>query len=249
MDLTNKIVLVTWASSGIWQAIAIAFAKKWAKIIIHFNNNKQWAENTKKYIEEFWWVASIYNADIGIMEEINILFENLKKDFGTIDILVNNAWTLWPYWEFASTSIKDITELLQTNLIGTLYCTQQAIHIFQSQNKHWVIINNTSVHANWDKWWEDLALAYCISKAGLENFTKLLARQVSPYIRVNAIAPWVTLTPIRNEDTQETKDYMISKSLIKRWITPEEIANGCVFIAENEAMNWSTLEIDWWFRA
>jgi len=247
--LKDKVVLITWASSWIWEATAIEFANQWCRVIVNYNKNKNWALKVQKHINDNWWEGVIIKANVWNYNEIDSMFDEIISKFWTIDILINNAWIIWPYDNFEKINFQEIENLFKVNLLWAMYCTQKTVQILKEQNKKWVVLINSSIHWNHERWWETMLIPYCISKAGLNNFAWMLAKDVWPNIRVNAVWPWPVATPIWDEDSQETKDYFKERTLIKRWIEPEEIADTFVFLAKNEAITWQIFYVDWWFKA
>lgn len=247
-DLTDKIVLVTGSSSGIGRATAIGFAKEWAKVIVHYNSNNVWAQETLELIQNSGWVWIILQADITNRSQIDSLFSKIKKQYGTIDVLINNAGWIGPYGDFTTVDFDAVDKVIQSNLLWPMYCSQHALKIFKKQNKKWVILFTSSVH-DAKHGWEKEAIPYCVSKAWISTMTELLSRAAAPMVRVNAISPWPVLTEVWANDTQETIDYFSERCLIWRRVAVEEIAEGFIFLAKNEWMTWSVVYIDWWFKA
>ena len=216
-------------------------------MIIHYNSNLTWAKETQEKVNKFWFENIIIKSDLSDPVQIDDMFQQIMQEFGTIDVLINNAWSLWPYEEFADMDFVEIEKLFRINLIAPMYCAQCAVKILQSQDKEGVILNTSSVHdREFGKW--SPAIPYCVSKWGLKNFNNTLAKAVAPKIRVCWVAPWPVITPIWDNDTQETKDYFVNSTMIKRWITPEEIAETFVFLAQNESITWTMFYVDGWFR-
>jgi len=106
-----------------------------------------------------------------------------------------------------------------------------------------IILFNSSIHGNHEISGNPLCIPYCATKAALTNFAANLAKSEAPNIRVNTVAPGPTLTPMWDEDTDETKHTFIENTPLKRWTTPEEVADSFVFFVKNEAFTGQTLYI------
>lgn len=247
-NLKDKIVLVTWSSSGIGRAAAVRFAQEWAKVIVHYNTNESWAKETVSQIKTIWWECFYVQANMGDRNAIDLMFSKILENYGTIDVLINNAWGIGPYGDFTEIDFDAVDKVIQSNLLWPMYCSQHALKILKKQNKKWVILFTSSVH-DAKHWWEKEAIPYCASKAWISNLTEMLSRAWAPMVRVNTISPWPVLTEMWAQDTQETIDYFSERCLIWRWVTPEEIADWFVFLAKNEWMTWSVIYIDGWFKA
>jgi 3-oxoacyl-[acyl-carrier protein] reductase len=197
-------------------------------------------------IKQFWIEATIASWDMWNYQDIDKMINEIKNKYPHIDILINNAWELWPYDNLVNIDIEKCNKTLQTNLLWPIYLSQKVIKLLQ--NKKWHILFTSSIHWNSNKGWEEKCIPYCLSKAWIDNLVWIWARDLAPNIRINAIAPWVTKTPIWDEDSKETIDMMLNKSLIKKWITPEQIADWFLFLIENKAITWEILYISWGFK-
>ncbi len=242
-DLKNKIVLITGASRGIWAATALRFASEWSKVIINYFQNQQEAKQVQETILKNGGKAEIIQANISDPKQVTRLFEQIIALHGTLDILINNAGILGPYDKIENITPEDIKTTFETNLYGAMYCSQEFIRIMKQQNKKWIILFNSSIHGNHEISGNPLCIPYCTTKAALTNFAANLAKSEAPNIRVNTIAPGPTLTPMWDEDTDETKRAVIENTPLKRWTTPEEVADSFVFFAKNEAFTGQTLYI------
>lgn len=245
----NKIILIIWASSGIWQATAIELANAWYKnIIIHYYKNLEWIKQTEKDLKKLWAEPFVVNWNIWNYLEIDDFMKKIMDKYWTLDIVINNAWELWPYDNLENIKIEEQENLMRANLFWPIYISQKVMKVLKEQNKKWHILFTSSIHWNPDKWWEEKCIPYCISKAWINNLVWIWARDLSPNIRINAIALWIVDTPIWDEDTEESKKYFIDRTLIKKWIKPEEIAKWFLFLIENEAITWEVMYINGGFR-
>jgi glucose 1-dehydrogenase len=235
--LKGKNVLITGASSGIGQAVAIRFAKEGANVAINYFRSAAGAEETRKQAE-----ASRVSdgkqislqADVSDEAQVKAMFEQFIAEFGSIDVLVNNAGIQKPCPSHEMEAV-DFDRILGVNLRGPFLCAREALRHFLKQGRGGVILNNSSVHEIIPK---PKYLSYSISKGGMENLTRTLALEYADRgIRVNAVGPGAIVTPINmawiNSDT--ARGEVESHIPMGRAGKSEEIAAVFAFLASEEA--------------
>lgn len=240
MNLQDKVVLITGSSSGIGKSTALRFAKEGARVVVNYKTNKEGGEETVKEIEKLGGTALLVQADVSNPREVKRLFEEVVKKFGTVDILINNAAIpndKVPYFE---ASYDEIVELVNTDLVGPMICAQEAIKLMKKQG-YGKIFNTSSIRG-----WEHggRSVVYAASKAGLNSFTRTLAKHVAPEIQVNAVAPGFVKTRNYDSMSEEQIKTFIDQTVLKRWVTEDEIADAFVFLAKNDAMTGQVLYVD-----
>jgi glucose 1-dehydrogenase len=237
--LKGKNTLITGASSGIGQAIAVRFAREGANVAINFRSDKEEAEATRKMVREARCECDkdgkeiIVQADVSDEAQVKAMFARVLDEFGSLDVLVNNAGIqkAAPSNELA---IADFDRVISVNLRGPVLCSLEAIRHFLTRNGG-VIINNSSVHEIIPK---PKYLPYSISKGGMENLTKTLALEYAGKgIRVNAVGPGAVVTPINKAwiDNPKARAEVESHIPMSRAASPEEIAAVFAFLASEEA--------------
>jgi glucose 1-dehydrogenase len=251
--LQGKNVLITGASSGIGQAISIRLAVEGCNIAINYRKSVEEAENTQKMalqqacedIEHCGVKTFLVQGDVSREEDIIRVVNSVVEKFGSLDILVNNAGI---QTEGSSHEVKteDFDRVINVNLRGSYLCAREAIKHFVSQNRRGIIINISSVHEIIPR---PMYVSYSISKGGMENMTKTLALEyASRGIRVNAIAPGATITPINEAWTEDPAKKAVVESHIPmgRAGTSEEMAAAVAFLASEEAayITGQTLFVD-----
>jgi 3-oxoacyl-[acyl-carrier protein] reductase len=240
MNIKDKVVLITGSSSGIGQATAIRFAKEGAKIVVNYRENKVGGEETLKRIKELGADAILVQADISKDEDIKRMLDIVVKKFTRIDVLINNAAIpndLVPYFDASTDEIKN---LVNTDLIAQMVVTQQVLKIMQKQPQGKII--NTSSIRGWEH--GGRSIVYAVSKAGINSFTRTLAKLVAPNIQVNAIAPGFVKTRNYDKTTPEQIQSFIDQTVLKRWVTEDEIAEAFVFLVNNDAMTGQVIYVD-----
>ena len=182
--MSRKTVLVTGASRGIGKAIAIKFARKGYNVAISCIRNEDRLMQTKKEIENYQVPCLAYMGDMGDMDCCKELFAKIKKQFGGIDVLVNNAGVSY-IGLLQDMSSEDWDKILHMNLTSVFNCYKLAIPymVHQKQGK---IINISSV---WGVAGASCEAAYSATKGGINALTRALAKELGPSnIQVNAIA-------------------------------------------------------------
>lgn len=225
----NKAVLITGAAKRVGAAIARHLHAQGMRIAIHYSTSAQDAEKLQnEFNRQRANSAIILQANIHDNAALPQLIEKTVNVFGQLDVLINNAST------FYATPIGTITEdhwedLMGTNLKGPLFLSQAAAPYLAKQKG--CIINMVDIHAKQPM---KSFPVYCIAKAGLLMLTKVMAKELSPQVRVNAIAPGPILWPENQEGmTDELRDKIVQRTLLKRHGTPEDVAKAVSFFIES----------------
>ena len=238
--LLNKNVLITGASSGIGEAVAIRFAAEGANVAINYNSGTDRAEAVLKKAQQA--SSSVegpgrkhitVKADISKEADIKRMFAQTLDAFGSLDILINNSGIQAPV-PSDQLEAAEFDRILSVNLRGAFLCSREAIRQFLTRGGG-VIVNNSSVHEIIPK---PKYLPYSVSKGGLENMTKSLALEYADKnIRVNSVAPGAIVTPINNAwiDNPKARGEVESHIPMGRAGTSEEIASVFLFLASDEA--------------
>ena len=231
MKLKDKTALVTGASKGIGRSIAIGLAREGADVAVNYNSDMTGAINTIEEIKKMGRKAIAVKADIGNLSEIEGMFAEIKKQFGKLDVLINNAGvTGW-------TNLFEITEekwdhVMNTNLKGTFFCSLEAARIMK-QNDGGSIVN---ISTNCAELGVKNLVAYASSKGGIHAMTKQLAVELSPYnIRINTFAPGPTNVERNLVDDPEYKDTWGNVVPLKRTADPDEMVGPAIFLASGDS--------------
>ncbi|MEO0348452.1 MAG: glucose 1-dehydrogenase [Cyanobacteria bacterium P01_A01_bin.15] len=249
--LKGKHVLVTGASSGIGRAIAIRFAQEGADVAINYYSDKEDAIETKENItaacqsiEGCGARSLVVQADVSKDGDVDRMFETTLDKFGGLDILINNAGMQisGPSHEIA---IEKVDRMIAINLRGAYLCARKAIQHFLAEQKPGIVLNTSSVHEIIPR---PQYVGYSISKGGMENMTRTLALEYAKCgIRVNAIGPGATATPINDWATDPEAKAEVEKHIpMRRAGTPEEMAAVTAFLASDDAsyITGQTLFVD-----
>ncbi|MBW4425867.1 MAG: glucose 1-dehydrogenase [Nostoc desertorum CM1-VF14] len=253
IGLKGKNALITGATSGIGQAIAIRLAQEGCNIAINYRKDPEAAAETEEMalqkacgnIENCGVKSLPVHGDVSQESDIVEMVNTVVKEFGSVDILINNAGiqTESPSHEVTT---ADFDRVIAVNLRGAYLCARETIKHLLSVNRPGVIINISSVHEIIPR---PMYISYSISKGGMENLTKTLALEYANQgIRVNAIAPGATVTPINQAWTDDPEKKAIVESHIPmgRAGSSEEMAAAVAFLASDEAayITGQTLFVD-----
>lgn len=182
--MARKTVLVTGASRGIGKAVAVKFAKKNYNVVINCIHSEDRLLQAKKEIESYQVSCLAFMGDMGDMSQCEKLFKQIKKQFGTLDVLVNNAGISY-IGLLQDMKSEDWERIIRTNLTSVFNLSRLAIPCMVSQ-KYGKIINISSV---WGNVGAACEVAYSATKGGINAFTKALAKELAPSnIQVNAVA-------------------------------------------------------------
>jgi NAD(P)-dependent dehydrogenase (short-subunit alcohol dehydrogenase family) len=229
--LTDKKAVITGADSGIGRAVALAFAREGADVVVSYLNEHEDARETQRLVESAGRRCVLVPGDIAKAEECRALVKKAVDAFGRIDILVNNA-----AHQMAFESLEDIPDeewerTMATNLSAMFYITKAAIrHMREGAS----IINTASINADVPN---PSLLAYATTKGAIQNFTAGLAQLLAEQgVRANTVAPGPVWTPLIPASLPEDKVQNFGSQVpMKRPAQPCELAPVYVMLAADEA--------------
>ncbi len=228
--LSGKVALITGGDSGIGRAVAIAFAREGADILISYLDEHEDAEDTAGWVEKAGRKALAVPGDIKDEAHCNDLVEKAVSALGRIDILVNNAAFQRTYDSIQEISATEWDETFRTNIHAPFYLSKAAIPHMRPGSS---IINTTSIQSRQPS---HHLLAYAATKGAISNFTAGLAEMVADKgIRVNAVAPGPIWTPLIPSTMPPEKSESFGKqTLIGRAGQPAELAGAYVLLASDQ---------------
>ncbi len=229
--LTGRAALITGADSGIGRAVTLAFAREGADVLISYLNEGEDAQETLRVVQEAGHKAVAVAGDISQEGHCQQLVQRAVQEFGTLDILVNNAAFQRTYQSITEIPAEELQYTFATNIFALFYLCKAAIpHLKEGAT----IINTSSIEAVQP---EPTLLAYAATKAAIVNFTKGLATELAPKgIRVNSVAPGPVWTPlIPSTMPAEQVASFGQQSPMQRPAQPVELAPAYVYLASQES--------------
>lgn len=250
--LKGQKALVTGGASGIGRAVAIALGQAGADVVVNYLSGEEQAKEVAAEIGKCGSRAYAHQTDVSNEEQVKSMFQKMFKEFGTIDILINNAG-LQKDAPFDEMTVDQWNLVINVNLTGQFLCAREAVREFKRRGvikaiscAAGKIICISSVH-------ELIPWAghvnYAASKGGVMLMMKSIAQEVAPYrIRVNSIAPGAIRTPINTDAWQTPEAYEALMTLVpyKRIGEPEDIGRAAVWLASDYAdyINGISLFVD-----
>jgi len=243
--LKGKTAIITGATAGIGRGIAKTFAKNGASIAL-IGTNK---ERAQKVLEECESLKSdenqkfnVYLVDVSNTEEVKSTLDQVLTDFGTVDILINNAGIVRDTL-LMKMSEEDFDGVLAVNLKSVYNTCKALVRAFMKQKKG-KIVNITSVVGLTGNAGQ---CNYAASKAGVIGFTKSLAKEVaSRNINVNCVAPGYTATEMTDKLSDDVKNSILKSVPMKKMGSTDDIANACLFLSSDQSdyITGQTLTVD-----
>jgi 3-oxoacyl-[acyl-carrier protein] reductase len=261
VKLKDRIALITGAGSGIGRAIATLFAEEGARVIANDVNEKA-ARETVEELGVARSGARAIQADVADSAQVKAMFAEVEREFGSLDVLVNNAGIgsagtstadrdtlrdradtrimellsgqgIQTHWDITQT-MSDETwhRMIAVHLNGTFFCTREALRLM-SRRDQGVIINLSSVAGLMGL---ENVPHYSAAKAGILGFTRAVAREVgSRKIRVNAICPGFIDTPMTQPMSDLMRKAVIGQTPLGRYAEPGEVAQTALFLASDDS--------------
>ena len=236
----RRVAVVTGSSKGIGKAIALEFANAGYSVVINARNEeelKQAARDISKSIKDAGKIVSV-PGDISQESVCISLIESAVKQFGRIDVLVNNAGIGGESKKINELTEKDWDEVIDINLKGAFLCTREAVKNMTkdaNNNRNYSIINISSVHEQTP---QPESAPYAASKGGMQMLTKTIALELAEKgIRINGIAPGAIATDMNKEllENQKEKEKKEQEIPVHRIGQPKEIAKVALFLASDDA--------------
>jgi 3-oxoacyl-[acyl-carrier protein] reductase len=232
--LEQKTVVVTGASSGIGQAIALRCARAGADVAITYRRNRDGAEQTASEIRRFGRRAELLQLDLAQVQAVEDLVSRVRSAFHRIDVWFNNAGADILTGDAGRLSrLQKLEMVMAVDLRGTVLASWAAVNLMRQQGGG-LIINMAWDHVGQGMAGENPSV-YSAAKGGIASFSRSLAREVAPEIRVNILAPGFIETAFGEEADPRFRQKVIDMTPLRRWGTPEDVAGAAVFLASDDA--------------
>ncbi|WP_207495441.1 SDR family oxidoreductase [Aridibaculum aurantiacum] len=239
--LTGRKAVITGGDSGIGRAVAIAFAREGADVLISYLNEHEDAKETAKYVEEAGRKAVLVPGDISSEEHCKSIINTAVQELGGLDILVNNAAYQMSHDSLQELTAEELDRTFRTNIYAMFYLCQAAEPHLKPGS---TVINTSSVNAYKPS---PILLAYAATKGAIQNFTASLGQLwAEKGIRVNCVAPGPIWTPLIPSTMPEEKVKEFGQSVpLKRAGQPVELSAVYVLLASQDSsfMTSSTVQV------
>jgi pteridine reductase len=234
-NLIGQVALVTGSAKRLGRAIALHLAEQGADIVIHYHHSGADAKEVVSEIRKLGRRAVGVSADLVKKTDIERLFKDAEREFGRLDILVNNA-SNFLHTRFETTTEETWNASLDVNLRAPFFCAQAAAPLLK-QNRG-IIINISDVGGilAWTGY-----IPHCISKSGILMLTRALAKELAPDVRVNAIAPGTISMP--GEPAELKTDY-IKRAPLQRTGTTADVTAAVSFLIHSPFITGQILVLD-----
>ncbi|MCX7786676.1 MAG: SDR family oxidoreductase [Spirochaetes bacterium] len=242
MVLNGKVALITGGGTGLGRSIALQLAREGTHVIINYSRSQAEAESTAREAQALGVKAMPIQADVSIPAEGERMIETIEKEFGRLDILINNAGTT-KYVSFSDLDglqEEDFLRLFKTNSVSNYFLSRAAAPLM-NRGGGGCIINTVSIAGIRPA---GSSIAYCVSKAAQIHLTKCLAVALAPTIRVNGVAPGLLLTRWASGFSEERIKAMENNALLKKTPSVEETASTYIYLARNDSITGQIIVVD-----
>ena len=235
MELKEQVAIVTGGARRVGQVIALALAEKGANVAFTYRSGDP--AQTLAGIQTHGVEGLALQLDVLDWDQPKAVVEQVVQRFGRVDLLVNNA-SVWQSAPFLEITRQQWETSIGANLTGPFLCAQAvAPYMLEQESGHIVNISDLSARQTWPRFADHSA-----SKAGLEALTRVMAAELAPHVRVNAIAPGTILLP---DGAGEAKQqWAMENSLLKRIGTPEDVARTVIFMTETDFITGAVYFVD-----
>jgi 3-oxoacyl-[acyl-carrier protein] reductase len=228
--LKDKIALITGGSRGIGAATAKLFAQNGAKVVINYNSNKQAAVQVAGEIIGIGGIAMISQADVTEVMQVDKMMNEIKENFGEVEVLVINAGVHFKIAPYMQLSWDDFSQKYMSEM-KAFFNTSKAVLPAMIDKKNGVIVavsSGLSRHPGLG------FSSHSASKSAIDALVKSLALELGEFgIRVNTVAPGLTITDATNWMPEDQQAFLAKRTALKKNGMPEDMANAILFMASN----------------
>jgi pteridine reductase len=233
--MNGRVALVTGAAKRLGRAIALHLAREGADVVVHFHSSASEAQEVVTQITSLGRRAISLPADLANKSDIDKLFTTTNKEFGRLDILVNNA-SNFLYANFASITEEIWDAALDVNLKAPFFCSQAAAPLLKKNNGVIINLSDVAGFLGWTGY-----IPHSVSKAGVSMLTRVLAKALAPEIRVNAIAPGTITMP---GDPPDLAADFIKHAPLQRTGTTDDVTAAISFLINSPFITGEVLVLD-----
>ena len=221
---SNPVAIITGGAKRLGREISYALAVAGFDVVISYRTSQKDAATVLKLIESVGRKCYILKANVTHIVDVKKIISTALQKFGRIDILINNA-AIFPKSNLTTTTEKIWDKTFSTNLKSIFLTSKEVAPVFKKQNCGQII--NLSSVGGIEAWKNHLP--YSVAKAGVIHLTKILAKELAPFVRVNSVAPG--LIYFENENANDISKKMVKKIPLQRQGKPEDISSLIVYLA------------------
>lgn len=236
MELQNRVALVTGGGRRVGRALAEALGQRGATVAVHYGSSKAGAEEVVRAIEAGGGTAASFGADLTISEAPGALVAAVSKRFGSLDVLVNSA-AVMVRTPFGEVSAAEWDSMFALNLRAPFFLSQAAAPLLRRARGAIVNIADLAAFETWPGY-----IPHGITKGGVVQMTRALARILAPDVRVNAIAPGTVLLP---DDWSEADAAKLDETTpLKRQGSPTDVVQAMLYLLDADYVTGETIVVD-----
>jgi pteridine reductase len=236
VDIRGRVALVTGSGRRVGRAIAVALGGKGMRVVVHFNGSGDGARETAALIEKAGGTAHVVKGDLRDPTVPEALVRATTERFGALDVLVNSA-AVMVRTPFGEVTAEQWDSMFALNLRAPFLLSQAAA---PELGKRGGVIINIADLAAFESW--PAYVPHSITKTGIVQMTRALARVLAPRVRVNAVAPGAVLLP--DDWDEASRDHLIKTTPMRRLGSPEDVAGAVVYLTEADYVTGDTLIVD-----
>jgi 3-oxoacyl-[acyl-carrier protein] reductase len=232
MSLSGKVAIVTGSSRGIGAATARLLAQHGAKVVVNYKKDEKAGAGVLDDIERSGGAGILVQADVTDLNQVKAMVEKTEQDLGPVDILVNNANMSFPVMPFVDFPWDGFEQKLLHEMKAAFYCCQAVVGGMIERGQGCIV----NISSGLSRVPGPGFIAHTSAKSALDAFSKALALELGPHgIRVNVVAPGLTVTDATAHQPEEMKAAIAAHTPLKRLGQPEDIAGAVLFYC----MDWS----------
>ncbi len=237
MELKGKTALVTGGAHRVGKAIVMGLARAGANVVIHYHTSADAAEETAEEARGLGVAAWPVRADVSDLRQVEAMMAAVEERFGAVDVLVNSA-SRFEKTPFPTEDVDAWHRVVNILVHGSFYCAN-AVAPAMLERGEGVIIHILDLAA-WEPW--PGFVAHGVGKAAMWALTRQLALELAPTVRVNAVAPGPVLPP--SSLTEAQIERIARRTLLRRWGTPEDVAEAVLFLIHSDYITGEVLVVD-----
>ena len=236
MELRGRVALVTGAGRRVGRAIAVALGGQGMKVMVHYNGSGSGARETVALIEKAGGAADTVTGDLRDPAIPATLVSNATDRFGALDLLVNSA-AVMERTPFGTVTAEQWDAMFALNLRAPFLLSQAAADALGRREGAIVNIADLAAFESWPAY-----VPHGITKAGVVQLTRSLARVMAPRVRVNAVAPGAVLLP--DDWDEASRDHLVATTPLRKLGSPEDVAAAVIYLAGSDYVTGETIIVD-----